>query len=102
MLIIKKKIPELKSEPITIYFHICAEIGMGLVAILSGILILLGFIWGKYLFLISSGICIYAVTNSSGYYAQRKIWIFVGFFISIFSVSSILSILTVINLINPS
>lgn len=100
MLITKKKIPELKTEPITIYFHITAEITMGLMAVISGIFILLELLWSKYLFLISSGICVYAVINSAGYYAQRKTWVFVGLFTVILVTSLTLSILTIYSLIH--
>ncbi|NHJ87699.1 MAG: hypothetical protein FK734_19715 [Asgard group archaeon] len=99
MLIIRKQIPELKDEPITIYFHITAEMLMGFLAVISGILILIDHIWGYYLFLISSGLCIYAVINSSGYYAQRKTWIFVGLFAVILIMSVVLSIFTISRLI---
>ncbi|HUT82890.1 MAG TPA: hypothetical protein VMZ29_16970 [Candidatus Bathyarchaeia archaeon] len=99
MLIIRKQIPELKDEPITIYFHVTAEILMGILAILSGILIIIDLIWGAYIFLISSGLCIYAVINSAGYYAQRKTWIFVVLFATILIMSSTLSIFTILNVI---
>ncbi len=98
MLIIKKEIPELKTEPITIYFHISAELSMGIIAVVSGVLILLEITWGNYLFLISSGICIYAVINSAGYYAQRKTWAFVILFAIILITSVTLSSLTIANL----
>jgi hypothetical protein len=101
MLIITKQIPELKTEPITIYFHVIAEMTMGLISLLSGICILTARIWGNYIFLLSSGICIYAVVNSAGYYVQRKIWVFVGLFAVIFVSSLILSILTINSLIHP-
>ena len=96
MLILKKEIPELKDEPITIYFHITAEMLMGLLATVSGILLIIDLPWAPLLFLISSGLCMYAVINSAGYYAQRKTWIFVILFAVIFSISTILSIVYII------
>ena len=96
MLIIKKQIPELEDEPITIYFHITAEILMGLLSIFSGLIILFDISWGSLVFLISSGFCLYAVVNSAGYYAQRKNWFFVGLFSFIFISSTILAIFNIL------
>ncbi|NHJ84323.1 MAG: hypothetical protein FK734_02600 [Asgard group archaeon] len=99
MLILKKEIPEIKDEPITIYFHITAEMFMGVLATVSGILLIIDLPWAPFLFIISSGLCMYAVVNSAGYYAQRKTWVFVILFAAIFTISVVLSIFQIINLL---
>ena len=99
MLILKKQIPELETEPIEIYFHISAEMLMGIISVVSGIIVLVDLSWGSLLFLISSGFCLYSVVNSAGYYAQRKNWPFIGLFSTIFIMSSVLSIFHIITLV---
>ena len=49
------KIPELKTEPIRIGFHIAAEMATALILVLSGLLLLLGAAAGKTLFLVVVG-----------------------------------------------
>ena len=97
MLILTKQVPELKTDPVEIYFHTSAEFMMGILSLISGALILLEIDFGLYLFLISSGLCIYSVTNSAGYYAQRKKWLFIGLFAFIFAASFILSTLLILS-----
>jgi len=80
MLVLTKQIPELKSEPVAIKFHITAEIIMGILSLLSGIFLLVGLSWAPYFFILAMGLIIYAVINSSGYYGQRKQWLFVIMF----------------------
>lgn len=99
MLILKKQIPELETEPISIYFHITAEMLMGLVSVVSGIIVLVDLSWGSLMFLISSGFCLYSVVNSAGYYAQRKTWAFIGLFSVIFIMSAVLSIFHILTLV---
>lgn len=93
MLILTKQVPELKSEPIAIKFHITAEITMGTLSILSGIFLLIGVSWANYFFSFAIGLVIYAVINSAGYYAQRNQWLFVIMFAIILIASVLLVIL---------
>ena len=67
MLIFTRQIPEIKTEPIAIGFHIVVESIMGILSVLSGIILLLDLTWGALLFILASGLVIYAVINSSGY-----------------------------------
>lgn len=78
--ILTKQVPELKSEPVAIKFHIAAEIIMGILSLISGIFLLVGFSWAPNFFILAMGLIIYAVINSSGYYGQRKQWLFVILF----------------------
>ena len=72
MLYITKQIPELKTEPVAIAFHMTAESLMGILSLLSGIFLLSGFSWAPYFFILAMGLIIYAVVNSAGYYGQKK------------------------------
>ena len=97
MLLLTKQIPELKTEPVAIAFHISAEMTMGILCLVSGIFLLIGLTWGPYFFILAMGLVIYAVVNSAGYYGQKKQWSFVIMFgvILIASVS-----LVILNLIS--
>lgn len=98
MLYRTKQIPELKTEPIAIKFHLTAEMTMGLLCLTSGILLLLGVSWSPYLYITAMGLVIYAVINSAGYYGQNKQWLFVVMFIVILIVSTSLVILIIAQL----
>ena len=80
MLLLTKQVPELKTEPVAIKFHITAEMLMGILSLLSGIFLLIGLSWASYFFILAMGLVIYAVINSAGYYGQRKQWSFVIMF----------------------
>jgi hypothetical protein len=80
MLLLTNQVPELKTEPVAIKFHITAEITMGILSLLSGIFFLIGFSWAPYFFILAMGLVIYAVINSAGYYGQKKEWTFVLMF----------------------
>jgi hypothetical protein len=98
MLYRTNQIPELKTEPFAIRFHLIAEMTMGSLCLISGILLLLGVPWSPYLYMIAMGLVIYAVINSAGYYGQNKQWSFVVMFGIILIVSASLVILIIINL----
>jgi len=95
MLYRTKQIPELKTEPVAIKFHLIAEITMGALCLISGILLLIGVIWASYFFIMAMGLVVYAVINSAGYYGQQKQWSFVIMFGMILIVSVILIILNI-------
>ncbi len=63
MLYLTKKIPEIKTEPVAIGFHITAEITMGILSLLSGMFLLTNLLWAGYLFILAMGLVIYAVIN---------------------------------------
>jgi len=68
------KIPELKTEPIRIGFHIAAEMATALILLLSGFLLLLGAAAGQTLFLVAVGMLFYTCIVSPGYFAQQGNW----------------------------
>jgi len=93
MLLRTQQVPELKTEPVAIKFHITAEMTMGLLSLVSGIFLLIGLLWAPYFFILAMGLVIYAVINSAGYYGQRKQWAFVIMFGIILIASVSLAIL---------
>lgn len=95
MLLFTKQVPELKTEPVAIIFHITAEFIMGILSLVSGIFLLIDLSWGLYIFFLAMGAVIYAVINAAGYYGQRKKWEFVIMFCIILIASVSLVILNI-------
>ena len=95
MLLQTKQVPELVTEPVAIKFHMTAEMTMGILSLLSGIYLLLGFSWAPHFFILGQGLVIYAVINSAGYYGQKKQWPFVIMFGVILIASVILVLLNI-------
>jgi len=71
MSFITKQIPELKTEPIRIWFHIVGEMVTALALILSGIGLITSWSWAPMLYLIASGMLIYTAIVSPDYFAQQ-------------------------------
>ena len=99
MLLQTKNVPELKTEPIAIKFHIVAEMTMGFLSLISGIFLLIRLSWASYFFILAMGLVIYAVINSAGYYGQRKQWSFVIMFAVILSASISLVLLNMVAIV---
>ena len=99
MLILTKQVPEIKTEPIAIGFHIIIENIMGILSLISGVILFIDLACGSLLFILSSGLVIYAVINSAGYYGQKKQWPFVSMFGVILIISSILVIFHFLSLL---
>lgn len=74
MAYISKSIPEVKTEPVRIIFHIAAEIVTGLLLILSGLAVLLCWSCKLPLSYFACGMLAYTAIVSPGYYAQQKKW----------------------------
>ena len=68
---VTESIPELKTNPIEIIIHIIAEFITGILLILAGVSILLKKAWSYKLYLVSSGMLVYTIINSSGYFLER-------------------------------
>jgi hypothetical protein len=89
---LSKQIPELKTEPIRIGFHLAAEGVTALCLIISGIGLLLGAGWGLSLFLIAAGMLFYTAIVSPGYFAQQGQW---GWLV-MFSIILMLAVVSVV------
>jgi hypothetical protein len=87
-------VPEFETEPFSIATHLIAESSTAIALIISGIGLLKGVSWSREVSLIASGMLLYAIINSSGYFAQSGEWFFLGMFIILFFFS-IISIIRV-------
>ncbi len=89
MLLLGGQVPELETEPASIATHMTAEGLMAVLLIASGIGLFLKRRFAPHLMLLSSGMVIYSVINSSGYYLEQNNIGMVGMF-------AVLAVLTVI------
>jgi len=83
-LYLSKQIPELETEPLRIGFHIAAEIATAIALIIGGLGLLTDQTWGSSAILVALGMLLYTVIVSPGYYAQKRVWAFVGMFALLF------------------
>lgn len=74
------QVPELQTEPIRIYFHLTSEFVTAMGLLLSGIGLLRNTSWGKIGYLVATGMLLYSVIVSPGYFAQQGQWVPVGMF----------------------
>ena len=73
-------IPELKTEPIRIWFHIAGEMITAVCLVSSGLGLLTGAAWGLHLYLVAMGMLFYTAIVSPGYFAQQGEWGWLGMF----------------------
>ncbi len=78
------KVPELKTEPVEIRFHIVSEIVTALALIAGGAGLLSGVSWSRFVYPVAVGALLYTVVKSAGYFAERKVWALVGMFAVLF------------------
>ncbi len=87
MLLITSQVPELETSPFSIAFHLVAEIFTASLLIIGGIMVYRKHLLGEKVYLISIGMLLYTVINSSGYYAQSGDWGFVVMFAILFLIA---------------
>ena len=100
--IAKKRVPGLEDDatagrgPIEMRFHWAAEFLTAALLLAGGIALLLDFDWATNIYLISIGMLIYTIINSSGYFAQQRKWPMVGMFtlILVLAIVSLVLVLT--------
>ncbi len=97
VLFIAGEITELQAAPVEIYFHLAAELLTAIVLIAAGVGLLHGAAWGMKLYLLSMGMLIYTVINSSGYYAQSGDFCFVIMFAGLLILAVFFSALSIRN-----
>jgi hypothetical protein len=73
-------VPEFKSAPWEIGFHLAAEMSTALVLITGGIAVLRSTIWSRQILLLGLGMVMYSEIVSPGYFAQLNQWGFVAMF----------------------
>jgi hypothetical protein len=75
-----RQIPELEREPVRIKFHLAAEFITAFSLITAGIGLLAHQGWGLSAYLIATGMLLYTVIVSPGYFAQKGQWGYVVMF----------------------
>ena len=73
-------VPEFRTEPWRIAFHLAAELCTALVLIVSGLTMLRSIPWAKPVLLVGLGMVIYSEMVSPGYFAQLGQWAWVAMF----------------------
>ena len=73
-LLIKREVPELKTKPTQIFFHLAAEFLTSVILIIGGIGLIMNQSWGVTIFFIAIGMAIYSTINAAGFYGQLKDW----------------------------
>jgi len=81
---VTKQIPELKTEPVRIYFHIAVEILTGCALLIGLLSLVFQQSWARSFILIALGMLLYTAVISPGYYAQQGKWSAVGMFAFVF------------------
>ena len=89
--LVKKQVPELQIEPYSIAFHFVGEFITAIALLIGGIGLLIETCWSEEIYFIATGMLIYTVIVSPGYFAQKGDWRMVGMF-------AVISILTLVGL----
>lgn len=74
------QVPEVRSAPVALGFHLLAEAATALLLIAAGIGLLRRYSWGRPIGLVANGMLVYTVIVSAGYFAQSGQWPLVGMF----------------------
>ena len=77
-------VPEFRSAPWKIAFHVAAEFSTAIMLIVGGITALRSVPWSRTILLLGLGMVIYSEIVSPGYFAQRNQWPFVLMFALLF------------------
>jgi hypothetical protein len=89
------QVPELKTEPLRIRFHLVAEFATAIALLAGGVALLTGQTWARWVYLLAMGMLLYTVIVSPGYFAEKGQWAFVGMF-AVLLVLALVSIALVI------
>ena len=84
MLLSTNQVPELETELASIVFHIVIELTMAMMCIITGLSLIRKYSWSTGVLLVTNGMLIYSVINSSGYYVELQNYGMVGMFFVIF------------------
>jgi hypothetical protein len=95
MFFVSGSVPEVRTAPIALAFHLAAEAATALTLIAAGIGVARDATWAKPVYLVGSGLLLYSVVVSPGYFAQQGQWPFVGMFAA-FAVGAAVSIRAVL------
>jgi hypothetical protein len=91
------QVPEIRTAPIALGFHLAAEAATAVALIVAGIGLLRRARWSRTLGLVADGMLIYTVIVSPGYFAQGGQWPLVAMFAALLA----LAIASIIQLARP-
>ncbi len=74
------QVPELRTEPLRIRFHLAAEFVTAIALLIAGTALLTDQTWGRWFYLLATGMLLYTVIVSPGYFAEKGQWAFVAMF----------------------
>ncbi len=74
-------VPEFRTTPWAIGFHLAAEFFTALMLIAGGIGMMKSTDWGKKILILGLGMVIYSEIASPGYFAEQGQWALVGMFV---------------------
>jgi hypothetical protein len=81
-LLITDDVPDLDTQPVSMWFHIAGEVATALVLIVSGWGLITGANWARKLYLLATGMLLLAVINAVAWYGDRgDIWMVVAFIV---------------------
>ncbi|MEN8193765.1 MAG: hypothetical protein ABFS12_13165 [Bacteroidota bacterium] len=89
IVLFSKQIPEIKTEPIRIIFHVIAEFLTAFFLVVGGVCLYLEISLANEIYLVSIGMLFYTLIASTGYFAQQRNWNWVFIFGVIFFISII-------------
>lgn len=80
MFFVAGQVPEVRSAPIALAFHLAAEALTAVILLVAGLALALRKPWARDTYLVALGLLGYTVIVSPGYFAQMGQWAFVGMF----------------------
>lgn len=80
MLLLRRQVPELVTEPWRIVLHIVAEILCALALLSAAMMVWLDHAQAAYWSAVALGMLLYTIIASTGFYLQRREWPPVAFF----------------------
>ena len=89
------QVPELRTAPIEIGYHLVAEGLTAVLLLVAGIAVLRGSSLADRLLAFSLGMLLYTVVNSAGYYGQLGEWAMVGMFAALTLLTALFGWVTV-------
>jgi hypothetical protein len=78
--LVSGQVPELKTEPLRIRFHLAGEFATAIALLIAGLALLTGQAWSRWFYPLSIGMLLYTVIVSPGYFADKGQWVFVAMF----------------------
>lgn len=81
------QVPEIRTAPVALAFHLAAEAATALALIAAGVLLLRGHGYAPALGLVANGMLVYTVIVSPGYFAQLGQWPLVGMFAALLALA---------------